>query len=235
MPLLDHFRPPVSDEIQWNTFHSAWASTLATHLNTVVPAEFRVHENLKLGGGLEIDVATVRKSSGNNGAGTSFHSEWQPHDPPATAPAVFPDRFEVLVYRQFGGRQLVAAIELISPANKDAPETREAFAMKVASYLHEGVCVLIVDVVTERRANLHNEIVDIMRLPEEFRLPAEPSLYASSFRPVVREGTPEIDVWAKSFALGESLPTMPLRLIADHFIPVELEKTYTETCRLRRL
>jgi hypothetical protein len=28
---------------------------------------------------------------------------------------------------------------------------------------------------------------------------------------------------------------MPLRLIADYFVPVELESTYTEACRRRRL
>jgi hypothetical protein len=148
---------------------------------------------------------------------------------------VFPDRFEVLVFRQFGGRQLVAAIELISPGNKDAPETRDAFAMKVCSYLHEAVSVLIVDVVTERLANLHNLIVEMMRLPEDCELPSEPGLYAASYRPVVRDERPELDIWASPFALGEPLPTMPLRLIADHFIPVDLEATYSETCRLRRL
>jgi hypothetical protein len=233
MPVLDHFRPPVSDEIQWNSFHSAWASTLATRLNEIVPAEFRVHENLKLGGGLEIDVAAIHQP-GENGAGTPFHSEWQP-DLPLTGPIVFPDRFEVLVFRQFGGRQLVGAIELISPGNKDSRESRDAFVSKVCSYLHEAVSVLIVDVVTERRANLHNEIVEMMRLPVEFELEPDPSLYAASYRPVLRDGVPALDIWAKSFAIGAPLPTMPLRLIADYFVPVELEATYTETCRRRRL
>jgi hypothetical protein len=63
----------------------------------------------------------------------------------------------------------------------------------------------------------------------------EPSLYAATYRPVIRDGRPELDVWARQFALGEPLPTMPLRLIADYFVPVELELTYTETCRKRRL
>src|SRR5580658_1760551 len=112
MPLLDHFHPPVSNEIQWNSFHSAWASFIATSLNDTVPAEFRAHESLKLGGGIEIDVAALRSAPGTNGAVSSRHSNWQPPSA-AIVPATFPDRFEVLVYRQFGGRQLVAAIELI--------------------------------------------------------------------------------------------------------------------------
>lgn len=235
MPLLDHFHPPVSDEIQWNTFHSAWASTLANHLNAIVPPEFRVHENLKLGGGVEIDVATLRVPPGGNGAATARHSVWQPGPPAATIAAVFPDRFEVLVFRQFGGRQLVAAIELVSPGNKDRPETREAFASKIAGYLHEGISVLIVDVVTDRRANLHNELVRTLGLPAENCLPPDTAQYAVAYRPVVRDGCSEIDLWTNRFAVGDALPTMPLRLIADYFVPVELEPTYSETCRLRRL
>jgi hypothetical protein len=234
MPLLDHFHPPVSNEIQWNSFHSAWASFIASALNDAVPTEFRVHESLKLGGGIEIDVATVQSNSETNGAVSSRHSIWQPSTS-VIVPATFPDQFEVLVFRNFGGRQLVAAIELISPGNKDRVETREAFAMKIASYLHEAVSVLIVDVVTERRSNLHDEIVRMMRMPQDVRLPPDPPLYAAAYRPVIRENRPEIDIWVNAFNVGDPLPTMPLRLIADYFVPVELEATYMEACRRRRL
>ena len=235
MPLLDHFRPPVSESIQWNTFHAVWAGSIADRLTRAVPAEFQVREHFKLGGGLEIDVATVRQGPGGNGAQPARESGWQPDPPRATTPAVFPDQFEVLVYRQFGGRHLVAAIELVSPGNKDSPETREAFAMKVASYLHEGISVLVVDVATERKAKLHDEVVRVMRMPADLFLPTEPALYAVTYRPVIREGRPEFDIWARQFAVGDPLPTMPLRLIADYFVPVELEATYTEACRRRRL
>jgi hypothetical protein len=234
MPLLDHFRPPVSDEIQWNSFHSAWASFIATSLNDTVPPGYRATENLKLGGGLEIDVATARTPPGTNGSAGRPQSGWQPGAAVA-ADATFPDRFEVLVFRQSGGRQLVAAIELVSPGNKDEPATREAFAMKVASYLHEGVSVLVVDVVTERRANLHDEVVRMIRMPAEYRMPPDPPLYAAAYRPVLRDNRPQIDIWVNAFTVGDPLPTMPLRLIADFFVPVELDATYMEACRRRRL
>ena len=51
------------------------------------------------------------------------------------APASFPDRFEVLVFEAEEGATLVAAVELVSPANKDRPAHRRAFAVKCASYL----------------------------------------------------------------------------------------------------
>ena len=74
-------------------------------------------------------------------------------------PGVFPDDFEVRVFSSRGGNRLVAAIELISPGNKDRAEERRAFAAKCAAYLQQGVSLVIVDVITERRANLHNDII----------------------------------------------------------------------------
>ena len=57
--------------------------------------------------GFDVGTMIVNRLPANGVAG-SAHSDWQP--PRAVAvPATFPDRFEVLVYRQFGGRHLVAA------------------------------------------------------------------------------------------------------------------------------
>jgi Protein of unknown function (DUF4058) len=234
MPLLDHFHPPVNEQIQWNTFHSAWASFLANSLNDVVPPGYRVHEYLKLGGGLEIDVAAVNTESDRGDADAPRVSSW--HPPRAvTTDAIFPERFEVLVFRHTGGRQLVAAIELVSPSNKDCAASRQAFTSKVVGYLHEGVSVLVVDVVTEYLANLHNEIVGLMGMSAELLLTALTPLYAATYRPVIRDKVPQLDAWVRGFNLGDELPTMPLRLIADYFVPVELEATYAETCRRRRV
>jgi len=38
MPLLDHFRPPLSRERHWEAFHAAWAGSIADALNRVLPA-----------------------------------------------------------------------------------------------------------------------------------------------------------------------------------------------------
>jgi len=31
MPLFDHFRPPVEDDLPWDSLHSAWATYIARH------------------------------------------------------------------------------------------------------------------------------------------------------------------------------------------------------------
>jgi hypothetical protein len=50
------------------------------------------------------------------------------------------------------------------------------------------------------------------------------------FRPPLRTRA-----WAYPCALGQVLPTLPLRLQGDLFVPVDLESTYQEACRRRRI
>jgi hypothetical protein len=149
-------------------------------------------------------------------------------------PAVFPETFEIRVFSSEAGLTLVAAIELISPANKDRPDERRAFAAKCASYLYHGVSVIMIDVVTVRRANLHNATMRLMEAAPETDLPGD-DLYSVAYRPVRRGDRSEIDVWARTIEVGQPLPTMPLRLTGDYFIPVDFEATYTEACRRRQL
>src|SRR5262249_50336068 len=130
---------------------------------------------------------------------------------------------------------LAAAIELISPGNKDRAAERRAFAVKCASYLHQGVALVIIDVVTNRRANLHNEIMGLMDAPEDHWLPADRNLYAVAYRPGQRQDRAEIDCWLAPCAIAQPLPLLPLRLTGDLFVPVDFEVSYQEARRRRRL
>jgi len=67
-------------------------------------------------------------------------------------PAAFPDNFEALVFASEGGARLVAAIELVSPSNKDRLAHRQAFAVKCASYLCQGISLILIDIVSSRKA-----------------------------------------------------------------------------------
>ena len=69
-----------------------------------------------------------------------------------------------LTIRHVSNHRIVALLEILSPANKDRASHRRAFAVKCASYLQQGVAVIIVDVVTERAANLHAALADILGL-----------------------------------------------------------------------
>src|SRR5207248_870183 len=132
--------------------------------------------------------------------------------PDATLPAAFPDTFEVRVFSTAAGLTLVAVIELVSPGNKDHPAERRAFAAKCASYLAQGVSLIVVDVVTSRHANLHNDLMRLMEAPPGLDFPAEVTLYAAAYRPVRRGEQEEIDLWMRRLAIGAPPPILPLRL-----------------------
>ena len=167
MPLLDHFHPPWLKQRPWDSFHAAWANALAEQLNDgVLPPSFVALPLTQLGGRIEVDVAAVNGAAGTpeGGAATAV---WAPPQPTLDAPIDFThlDVFEVRVQRDDDSPQLVAAIELVSPANKVRVAHRRAFAVKCASYLQQGVGLVVVDVVTHRSGDLHGDLFALLGLP----------------------------------------------------------------------
>jgi hypothetical protein len=242
MPLLDHFHPPLIAERRWESFHSNWATKIADALTERwLPPNYIAEEHAYIGPSVEIDVGTFERDSSTgeeSGGGTVVKAGpkvWTPPAPDAVVPSVFPDTFEVRVLSTDTGPKLVAAIELISPGNKDRATESRAFAVKCASYLYQGISLIIVDIVTSRRANLHNEILRVMEAAEVLQLEPEVALYAVAYRPLHRAGKDEIDTWRSPLALHQPLPTLPLSLRADLVIPVDFEATYAEACRRKRL
>src|SRR5262249_51058444 len=95
--------------------------------------------------------------------------------------------------------------------------------------------LIVIDIVTERRACMHAEMMQLLAAAVPPHLPSDVSLYAVAYRPVRREGREEIDVWPERLALGAALPVLPLALNAEVCLPVDLEATYTDACRRRRI
>ena len=83
---------------------------------------------------------------------------------------------------------------------------------KCASYLYQGVSLIILDIVTTRRGNLHNDILRVMEMDATLNLATEVQLYAVAYRPLRRDGKDVIDVWRNSLTLGGPLPELPLGL-----------------------
>jgi hypothetical protein len=160
---------------------------------------------------------------------------WTPPAPTATMSSVFPDSFSLKIYSSEGGPTLVGSIELISPGNKDRAENRQAFAIKCANYLHQGVGLVIVDIVTSRHANLHNMLIELLGQPAAYRLADEVGLYSVAYRPITRENRAEIDLWQQPLVLGQALPTMPLALKGAGIVALDLDTPYEEVCRRRQL
>lgn len=246
MPLKDLFRPPLADRKPWESFHHAWAVYIVDRLNgTVLAPKYECYSEIHIGPQIEVDVATFEDPQepssfgldGSDGGVATLVETYAPPAPPITGEVSFaaPDVVEVQVFRKDGGWKFVAAIELVSPANKDRGESRLTFATKVASYLSNGVSVVVVDVVTDRRANLHEALADLVRLPGSFEWESPTGLSAVSYRMVQRKKQVRLDVWPFPLSVGEALPTVPLWLAADLAVPLELETTFAAACKSHRI
>jgi hypothetical protein len=143
------------------------------------------------------------------------------------------DVCEVRVYDAERGMRLVGAIELISPGNKDRSESRQAFAAKCAAYLQEQVGLIIVDIVTTRHANLHEELLRLVQ-PKQSPTPLS-QLYAVAYRAGPNGRPGKLDNWPASLTIGKPLPTLPLWLLGELAIPIDLEMNYEESCRVLRI
>src|SRR5438105_12348860 len=101
MPLLDHFHPPPHGPRRWEGFLHAWATVIAQQLNQeILPPDYFAEPEISVGPELETAVATRA---------------------PIAVEVDFArfDSYEIRVYQKLDGAELRAAIELVSPANKD--------------------------------------------------------------------------------------------------------------------
>lgn len=244
MPLRDHFRPPLDNETQWESFRAQWPAMIVVRLNRILPRRYVAGPRVHSGAAIEIDVAAFEKdapdsnalseSQSNGGVATAV---WAPSRPTLAVTTDLPtlDAYEVRVYDSKRGRRLVAAVEIVSPANKDRPEHRHAFVAKCIALLQNRVCVAIVDVVTTRNFNLYGEVLERIGQTDPSLASEPPSLYTAACRLREMGAAWMLEGWASALALGQPLPTLPLWLADDVVVPLELEQSYEETCRILRI
>ena len=227
MPLLDHFHPPLSERRKWHSFHTAWATVIAFDLNRRLPAGYFADPTAQYG--IEIDVAAFEDD-----APDTPPPAWMPPPPTMTMPiTLVTDVVEVAVYSAAAGPILIGALELVSPANKDRAGHRDAFVTKCASLLQQAVGLIIVDVVTDRRADLHADLLH--RLNDSAPLANPSELWAASYRPWQAAQQTELQIWHVPLTLAAPLPTLPFWLKDGPCLDIDLEATYQQTCRQQRL
>lgn len=141
MPLLDHFRPPIFNKGSWEGFHGMWPALMVMDLCKSLPEQYTAEPRVHLGKNFEVDVCTFDVAGENGLVASSMGlglatATWAPPEPTLSLELDPTEiyEYEVLIFDQLRGRELVAAIELVSPANKDRPETRQAFVSKCMPY-----------------------------------------------------------------------------------------------------
>lgn len=249
MSLRDHFRPPVWKQASWEGFHGGWPMTIVQQLSVKLPEGFTAEPRVHLGSFYEIDICAFesdeppppvpfREASGGIATATATWAAPQP-----TFVAEFDPteqyRYEVLIFDHERERELVAAVEIVSPANKDRPDHRRKFVAKCAALLQQKVCVSIVDLVTIRKHNLYAEVLELMGQNDPTFLPL-PATYAATCRSrraideAGREGS-VFETWAFPLVVGQPLPKLPIWLSEELAVSLDLEASYEEACRALRI
>lgn len=142
--------------------------------------------------------------------------------------------YEVLVFDLDRDRRLVAAVELVSPANKDRPESRQLFIAKCLNLLRGDVCLSIIDLVTIRQFNLYTELLALLdRHNPAFDAPSP--TYAATCRKRQVGRQTKLDTSSFPLEVGQPLPALPIWLSETQTVTLDLEATYEETCRVLRI
>ena len=241
MPLRDHFKPPVSKRASWEGFHGQWPAMIVQRLNLILPDGYMAEPRVHLGPYFEIDVTAFERGRPQTataaGEGGVVTVAWSATQPLLDVEADWPDQYEyeVLVFDQERDRRLVAAVELVSPANKDRPESRRALVTRCAALLRRGVGLALVDLVTVRRFNLYGELLDWIGQRDPGLGEEPPATYAAALRFQKAGQRTRLQTWPYPLVLGQPLPTLPLWLADDFAVPLELEPTYEETCHILRI
>ena len=241
MPLRDHFRSPLDDKHSWDELHGLWPAVIVQHIVKVLPEPYFAAPQVHLGSVFEVDIGTFRAADSKfDNAETDGGLALATYAPPKPTMTMEPeysdqDVYEIRIFDSRRQRRLVAAIELVSPSNKDRPDHRDSFAAKMATLLRNEICVTIVDVVSTLDFNFYAELMDRFHGTDPAVGDNPPAMYAVTLRSRSEGRRRLLDNWYHPLIIGQILPTLPIWLTEHRAISLELEATYDETCRTLRM
>jgi hypothetical protein len=230
MPLHDW-----SDDRGWNSLHHVWQTTMLAQLQDRLPAGYRAYIGsvpaLTIdapNGRPDVNVRTWRPpTAGPSPGGTSAPAEGAGTFD-VEAVAVFELDPQTALHIDLHG-QLVAAVEIVSPRNKDRPEARDRYTQRYFGYLRQGVHLLLIDILPRP---VGFSFADALAANLGIEQPPCPVPFAVSYR--VGEPVPEGTLIARRLCLlrvGDPLPTLPLALTVHSAVSIDLESTYREAAR----
>ena len=230
MPILDHLSPEILDIADFDSFHSQWASKIVAALNKILPRGFRAKAHTSIGT-REVDVRTDRTLSVSEKH--RLISQYRIPDSPMVSEATFPKVLEVFVDYIDRGRQItVGVVEIVSRANKDRPGSRGTFVAKCSSLLSQNVSLVMVDILAPPFFNLHNQLLEALDIKTgHLKENKETPLYCAAYHQILdEENKPTIEFWRYSLKVGDLLPELPLFITSEIAVPVNLERTYMDSC-----
>jgi hypothetical protein len=227
MPLHDW-----TDERGWDSVHPLWLTYLLEYVQERLPEGYKAFlggvPSLTVDSGHGKPDVSVRQWGQGPAAETST-SVLQPDLEASVAFRLDPQR---AVHIDFHG-QLIAALEVVSPRNKDRADAKETYSNRYLGYLRLGVHLLLVDVLPRPRGfSFADAITGALGL----ELPPLPAPFAAAYRvgevvPVGDDMGSLVGLWRRPLHVGQPLPTLPLPLTVHRAIDVDLEATYARAAK----
>jgi hypothetical protein len=224
MPIHDWTRLEPGD---FHHFHQRWIQDIAAALNSgVLPPDYMALAEQVTGRPIP-DVVRL-------------HACTQPADPGGIAVAVSPpsarvvSRFERINYAKRADRvvirhgrgTVVAIIEIVSPGNKDSRNAVRAFVEKAADILNQGINLLVIDLFPPTPRDpygIHKAICDEF-VEEPFEAPPGKPFIVASY---IGDDIPT--AYVESVGVGDALPSAPLFLSPERYVPAPLDATYEQS------
>jgi uncharacterized protein DUF4058 len=225
MPVHDWNRVEAA---MFHAFHTAWITHLSETLNEgVLPDGYYAmpeqHAGRWIADVLTLQTQLARPQSRRDNVGVAI-ADAPPQvrqrliSPPSARAAR-----RSLAIRHVSGYQIIALIEIVSPANKDRAMHVRDFIEKAENALALGIHVLMVDPFAlgpfdpmGMHGALWERLVDEPSPPLE----SEPLTLASYL------AGPQPEAYLEHLSVGVPLAAMPLFLNPDRYVSVPLESTY---------
>jgi len=228
VPIHDWTRVPSG---LFHDFHQTWTIQIKMALNSGrLPKGLSAMVEQRAGS-KEPDVLTVESRLKKPRSDEDNNSSVLTLDRPAasivrrTTKEIYAGRANRIVVKHHLGR-IVAAIEIVSPGNKDSRAAFRDFVEKTIVFLRQGIHLLIVDLFPPSPRDpfgIHKAIWDEIH-EEDFVFPKGKDRILASY-----EAGGEKVAYVEPVAVGDSLPDMPLFLATGMHIKVPLESTYQST------
>jgi hypothetical protein len=213
----------------WDGVHNIWIVELLRWVRPRLPEGYRAYIGstpaLTVGATLEKPDVAVRHwlpEPPPPPAGSSGELVALPEPDVETATLTLDPQTAVYVATH---NRMVAAIELVSPRNKDRPTARAFYLARFLGYLYEGAHLLLVDV---HRRPVSFSFADALAAELNIEHPPLPSPFAATYRmggPAATGGR-LVGTWRRALVVGQPLPVQFLPITTELAIPVDLETTY---------
>lgn len=226
MPIHDWRRMQTGDV---HDFHQSWLVNIRNALNGgILPAEYMALVEQVTGGPIPnvVTLNTVPRRPRIAPGGLAVADA-----PPSARVVTRTENAQYLrkknrVVIRHGRGKVVAISEIVSPGNKDSQHAIDTFVRKACDILSQGVSLLVVDLFPPTRRDpqgIHKAIWDEYAGEEPFDFLPEKPLTLASY---IDGDMPT--AYVESEAVGDVLPSLPIFLDEDHYVPAPLEETYTQ-------